>query len=158
MRRPNLLLLFSWPFFPGDWWLSEDSTLCFSLDIAVVIKTLWQHSLVAQLFKKSTCGAGDPSSIPGSGRSPGEGIGYPPSTLRLPRWLRWQRCHQQGSRPGVVPGLKVPWRRGWQPTLVSLPGESPWQRSLVGYSPWGRKCRTRLGNEAHSAHNRNPLT
>ena len=28
--------------------------------------------------KESACNAGDPSSIPGSGRSPGEGIGYPP--------------------------------------------------------------------------------
>ena len=27
--------------------------------------------------KESTCNAGDPSSIPESGRSPGEGIGYP---------------------------------------------------------------------------------
>ena len=27
--------------------------------------------------KKSTCNAGDPSLIPGLGRSPGEGIGYP---------------------------------------------------------------------------------
>ena len=27
--------------------------------------------------KESTCNAEDPSSIPGSGRSPGEGIGYP---------------------------------------------------------------------------------
>ena len=27
--------------------------------------------------KESTCNAGDPSSIPGSGRSTGEGIGYP---------------------------------------------------------------------------------
>ena len=27
--------------------------------------------------KESTCNAGDPSSIPGSGRSSGEGIGYP---------------------------------------------------------------------------------
>ena len=26
--------------------------------------------------KESACNAGDPSSIPGSGRSPGEGIGY----------------------------------------------------------------------------------
>ena len=26
--------------------------------------------------KESTCNAGDPSSIPGLGRSPGEGIGY----------------------------------------------------------------------------------
>ena len=28
--------------------------------------------------KEPTCNAGDPSSIPGSGRSTGEGIGYPP--------------------------------------------------------------------------------
>ena len=27
--------------------------------------------------KESICNAGDPGSIPGSGRSPGEGIGYP---------------------------------------------------------------------------------
>ena len=27
--------------------------------------------------KESACNAGDPSSIPGSGRSPGEGIGHP---------------------------------------------------------------------------------
>ena len=31
------------------------------------------HSSVGE----STCNAGDPSSIPGLGRSPGEGIGYP---------------------------------------------------------------------------------
>ena len=27
--------------------------------------------------KESACNAGDPGSLPGSGRSPGEGIGYP---------------------------------------------------------------------------------
>jgi len=27
--------------------------------------------------KESACNTGDPSSIPGFGRSPGEGIGYP---------------------------------------------------------------------------------
>ena len=27
--------------------------------------------------KESTCNAGDPNLIPGSGRSPGEGIGHP---------------------------------------------------------------------------------
>ena len=32
------------------------------------------HSSVG---KESTCNAGDPSLIPGSGRFPGEGIGYP---------------------------------------------------------------------------------
>ena len=30
---------------------------------------------------------------------------------------------------------KVPWRRKWQPTPVSLPGKSREQRSLAGYSP-----------------------
>ena len=34
---------------------------------------------------------------------------------------------------------KIPWRRKWQPTPVSLPGKSHGQRSLVSCSPWGRK-------------------
>ena len=34
---------------------------------------------------------------------------------------------------------KIPWRRKWQPTLVSLPAVSHGQRSLAGYSPWCRK-------------------
>ena len=29
---------------------------------------------------------------------------------------------------------KIPWRRKWQPTPVSLPGKSHRQKSLVGYS------------------------
>ena len=30
-------------------------------------------------------------------------------------------------RPGLDPWIwKIPWRREWQPTLVFLPGESPW--------------------------------
>ena len=34
-------------------------------------------ALVAQLVKNPACNAGDPGLIPGSGRSPGEGIDYP---------------------------------------------------------------------------------
>ena len=34
---------------------------------------------------------------------------------------------------------KIPWRKARQSTPVSLPGESPGQRSLVGYSPQGQK-------------------
>ena len=41
----------------------------------------------------------------------------------------------QGSIPGFG---KIPWRRGWQPTPVFLPGESHGQRSLEGCSSWGR--------------------
>ena len=48
-------------------------------------KTRQVYSLVGSLLgfpdssvgKESTCNAGDPGSIPGSGRSAGEGIGYP---------------------------------------------------------------------------------
>ena len=38
-------------------------------------------SLVAQMVKKPACKAGDPGSIPGSGRSPGEENGNPFSFL-----------------------------------------------------------------------------
>ena len=34
---------------------------------------------------------------------------------------------------------KIPWRRKWQPTPISLPGKSHRQRSLMGYSTWGRQ-------------------
>ena len=34
-------------------------------------------SLVAQTLKESSCNAGNPGSMPGSGRSAGEGNGYP---------------------------------------------------------------------------------
>ena len=43
-------------------------------------------------------------------------------------------------RPGFYPWVgKMPWRRKWQPTPVSLPGKSHGQWSLVGCSPWGCK-------------------
>ena len=34
---------------------------------------------------------------------------------------------------------KIPWRRKWQPTPVSLSGKSHGQRSMAGYSPCGRR-------------------
>ena len=77
---------------------------------------------------ESACNSGDPGSIPGSGRIPGEGIGYP----LLSSWsslvvqtvknvpVMWQ------TEPGFDPWVgKSPWRRAWQPSLVFLPGESP---------------------------------
>ena len=39
--------------------------------------------------KEFSCNAGDPGSIPGLGRSAGEGISYPSSILGLPLWLSW---------------------------------------------------------------------
>ena len=51
--------------------------LCGNLSILWHCLSLGWASLVAQLVKKSAWNAGDPSLIPGSGRSAGEGIGYP---------------------------------------------------------------------------------
>ena len=36
---------------------------------------------------------------------------------------------------GLILGWEDPWRRKWQPTPVSLPGESHGQRSLAGCRP-----------------------
>ena len=86
--------------------------------------------------KESACNAGDPGSIPGSVRSPGEGRGYPiqyswaflvsqmvkNSPAMQETWVR-----DPGSIPGFDPWVgKIPWRRAWQPTPVFLLGESPW--------------------------------
>ena len=43
-------------------------------DVAIELILLFPDSSVG---KESACNAGDPGSIPGSGRSAGEGIGYP---------------------------------------------------------------------------------
>jgi len=52
--------------------------------VVISVNCTFRHpSMFFQCFpdssigKESTYNAGDPSSIPGSGRSPGEGIGYP---------------------------------------------------------------------------------
>ena len=39
--------------------------------------------------KESTCNTGDPSLIPGLGRSAGEGIGYPLQYSWASQWLSW---------------------------------------------------------------------
>ena len=39
--------------------------------------------------KASACNAGDPASIPGSGRSAEEGIGYPLQYSWASLWLSW---------------------------------------------------------------------
>ena len=90
--------------------------------------------------KEATCNAGEPGLIPGLGRSPGEGIGYPlqyswaslvAQLVKNPpaMWPTWVRSL----------GWEDPWRRERLPTPVFWPGESPWQRSLAGYCPWGHR-------------------
>ena len=92
--------------------------------------------------KESACNAGDPGSILGSGRYPGEEIGYPLqySWASLVAKMVKKKIHLQCTRPGFDPLVgKIPWRREWLLTPVFLPREFHGQRSLAGYSSWGHK-------------------
>ena len=91
--------------------------------------------------KESACNGGDPSSIPGSGRSPGEGIGYP---------LHYSWVSMVAQMVKNPLGMRETWIRslGWEDAAleegmanhsVFLPGEFHEQRSLAGCSPWSHK-------------------
>ena len=77
--------------------------------------------------KESTCNAGDPGSIPGSGRSPGEGIDYPLQyswaslvaqlVKNLPAmwetwvpFLGWEDSLEKGKAThSSIPAWRIPW-------------------------------------------------
>ena len=86
--------------------------------------------------KESACNAGDPGSIPGSGRSPGEGIGYPflyswaslvaQTVKNLPAvqetWVQslgWEDPLEKGKTPhSSVLAWRIPLDGGsWQATV-----------------------------------------
>ena len=76
--------------------------------------------------EESFCSGGDPGSIPGSGRSPGEGIGYPLQYSCASLLAQMVKNPPAMWETWVDPWVgKIPWRGAWQPTLVFLPGESP---------------------------------
>ena len=76
--------------------------------------------------KESTCSAGDPGSLPGSGSSPAEGVGYLPQCSSASLVIQTVNNLPAMQRPGYNPWIgKIRWRRLWQPTPAFLPGESP---------------------------------
>ena len=93
------------------------------------IKTTWdtisywlRKSFPHSSVKEPTCNAGDPGSIPGSGRSAGEGIGYPLQ-------YSWASLVVQlvKNPPAMQPREtwvgKIPWRREKLPFPVFCPAE-----------------------------------
>ena len=101
---------------------------------------LWGF-LGSSVGKEPACNVGDLGSIPGLGKSTGEGIGLPtPVFLGFP-------CGSAGreSAPSVgdlclIPGLGRFLGGGHgNPLQYSCLENLYGQRSLVGYSPWGRK-------------------
>ena len=85
--------------------------------------------------KESPCNAGDSGSIPGLGKSAGEGIGYPSQ-------YSWASLVAQMVKN--PPTVRETWLRslGWKAPLekgVATHSSILGQRSLVGCSPWGCK-------------------
>ena len=75
---------------------------------------------------------------PGSGSSPGEGIGYPLQYSWASLVAQTERIHLQRGRAGFNSWVgKTPWRRTWQPTPAFLPGESPWTEEAGGLQSLG---------------------
>ena len=91
--------------------------------------------------KESTCNAGDPGLIPGSGSSPGEGIGYP---------LQYSWASLAAQMVKNLPALRETWVRsldqedpleeGMATQSSVLAWRIPWtERNLASYSPRGHK-------------------
>ena len=108
--------------------------LLFFFIVAILICVKWYSVIlicISLVGKESTWSTGDPSSIPGSGRSLGEGIGYP---------LQYYWTSLVAQLVKNPPAMwetwvgKIPWRRERLSTPVFWPGEF---HGL--YSPWGRK-------------------
>ena len=78
--------------------------------------------------KGSVCNAGDPDSIPGSGRSPGERIGYPPQ-------YSWVSLVAQLAKN--MPAMWETWV--WSSGLGRSPGEGKGYLLQYSGSPWGLK-------------------
>ena len=77
--------------------------------------------------KESACNAGDPGLIPGSGRSPGEGIGYPLQDF----WV--SLVAQTGKNPPAMQETRV-WSLGWEEPLEE--GMATHSSILACKSPW----------------------
>ena len=73
--------------------------------------------------KESTCNAGDPGSIPGSGRSAGEGIGYP---------LQYSRASLVAQLVKNPPVMRETWVHslGWEDALEK---EKAAHSSILGW-------------------------
>ena len=81
--------------------------------------------------KESACNAGDPSSTPGSGRSPVEGIGYP---------LQYSWASLMALLVKNLPAMQETWVRalGWGDLLEK--GKATHSSMLAWRIPWTLQC------------------
>ena len=115
--------------------------LCFS---KIHFKSVWELLMTTLKYlgfpgssagKEPDCNAGDPSSIPGLGRSAGEGIGYP---------LQYSWASLVAQLVKNLPAMQEPciWFLRWEDPLEKGMATTPvfWPGEFHGLcSPWGRK-------------------
>ena len=82
--------------------------------------------------KESTCNAGDPDLIPGSGSSWRRDRLPTPGFLGFPGGSDGKESTRNAGDLSLIP-----WRRAWQPTPVFLPQESPWTEEPGGLQSTG---------------------
>ena len=97
----------------------------------------WRFLAIKGFFDSSVgtaCNAEDPGSIPGLGRSPGEGIGYP---------LRYSWASLVTQLVKNLPAMQETWVQspGWEDPLERerLPTPVFWPGEFHGLCPWGCK-------------------
>ena len=87
--------------------------------------------------KESSCNAEDPSSIPRSGRSPGEGISYLLQYSCASLVAQLVKICLQCERPGFSPWVgKIPWWRERLPTPAFWPGEFHGLLAAKSWTQW----------------------
>ena len=92
----------------------------------------------SSVSKESTCNSRDPGSIPGSERSPGEGIGYP-LQYSWPCLVAQTVKDLPAVRETLVRllGREDPLEEGMATHSVFLPGDSPWTEEPGGLQSTG---------------------
>ena len=110
-----------------EFWVSDHTFIFFNVYV-FKISVYFPSSIAA---KESACNAGDPSSIPGSGRSPGEGLGYP---------LQYSWASLVAQLVKNLPAMQETW-------VWSLGWEDPLDKGTVTHSsvlawriPWTVAC------------------
>ena len=115
---PHIIMLFF--FLAGTYLLSCN----FQVNNTVLITMVFPDSSVG---KESTCNAGDPTSIPGSGRSAGEGTGYP---------LQYSWASLEAQLVKILPAVWEiwVWSLGWEGPLEK--GKATHSSILAWRIPW----------------------
>ena len=100
---------------------------CLCSPTQFIPNTICPGSPDSSVGKESTCNAGDTGSIPGSGRSTGEGTGYP---------LRYSRASLVAQLVKNLPAVQETWVQslGWEDALEK--GKATHSSILAWRIPW----------------------